>query len=125
MLIDTDVLIFAFRGNRNAVTILDNLPEKYISVITYMEILQGVFNKVEINKFVNYLKKYNFKILPLNEKIGELASKLVLDYTLSHNMQMPDALIASTAIVYNKELLSANFKHFQFIPNLPLKKFVV
>lgn len=125
MLIDTDVLIFAFRGNRNAVNILDNLPKKYISVITYMEILQGVFNKIEINKFVNYIKKYHFTILPLNKEIGELASKLVLDYTLSHNMQMPDALIASTAIVYNKELLSANYKHFQFVPNLSLKKFVV
>lgn len=58
MLIDTDVLIFAFRGNRNAIDILDSLPKKYISVITYMEILQGVFNKAEINKFVKYLKKY-------------------------------------------------------------------
>lgn len=125
MLIDTDVLIFAFRGNRNAIDILDNLPEKYISVITYMEILQGVFNKAEINKFVKYLKKYQFTILPLNEKIGELASDLVFKYTLSHNMQMPDALIASTAIVYDKELLSANYKHFQFISPLLLKKFIV
>lgn len=125
MLVDTDVLIFAFRGNRNAINTLDNMHEKTISVITYMEILQGVFNKTEANKFLNYLKKYNYKILSLNEQIGEVASELVHDYILSHNMQMADALIASTAIFYNKKLLSANYKHFQFIPNLRLSKFVV
>lgn len=125
MLIDTDVLLLPFNGKKNAIDTLDNLINKTISVITYMEVLQGVRDKNELLKFVKYLEKYQFSTLPLNEKIGEMALNLVKNYALSHNMQMGDALIASTAIYYHEELLSANFKHFQFIPNLQIKKFIV
>lgn len=125
MLIDSDVLIFSFRGNANAIDILDNTSNKCISIVNYMEIVQGVRNKNELNKFVKYLEKYQFQILDLNQEVGIFALKLVKDYALSHHMQMADALIASTAIYYNKPLLSANYKHYAFIPNLELIKFKV
>lgn len=125
MLIDTDVIIFSFRGNANAINILDEISNKEISIITYMEILQGMKNKIELNKFSKYLAKYDYKVLDLNKEIGLMALNLVTDYTLSHNMQMADALIASTALYYNKPLLSANHKHYAFIPNLELVKFAV
>lgn len=125
MLIDSDVLIFSFRGNANAIDILDNTSNKCISIVNYMEIVQGVRNKNELNKFVKYLEKYQFQILDLNQEVGIFALNLVKDYALSHHMQMADALIASTAIYYNKPLLSANYKHYAFIPNLDLIKFKV
>ncbi|QMT32267.1 type II toxin-antitoxin system VapC family toxin [Alysiella filiformis] len=125
MLIDTDVLIWLARGNENAKNILLNQNTKYISVITYMEMLQGMKNKLEMNAFLKFLKQYPFEILPLNEKIGEMASHLVKNHALSHNMQMADALIASTAMVYNQSLLSANYKHYHFIDDLNLMKFTV
>lgn len=118
-------MIFSFRGNANAIDILDNTNNKCISIVNYMEIVQGVRNKNELNKFVKYLEKYQFQILDLNQEIGIFALKLVKDYALSHHMQMADALIASTAIYYNKPLLSANYKHYVFIPNLELIKFRV
>lgn len=118
-------MIFSFRGNANAIDILDNTSNKCISIVNYMEIVQGVRNKNELNKFVKYLEKYQFQILDLNQEIGIFALKLVKDYALSHHMQMADALIASTAIYYNKPLLSANYKHYVFIPNLELIKFRV
>lgn len=125
MLIDTDVLIWLARGNENAKKILLNHDVKFISVITYMEMLQGMKNKAEMNAFLKFLPQYQFEILPLNEMIGEIASQLVQNHALSHNMQMADALIASSAIVYNKPLLSANYKHYHFIQNLNLMKFAV
>lgn len=97
--------------------------KKYISIITYMEMLQGMNNKAELNAFIKHLKDFNYEILPVNERIGKTASELVENYTLSHNMQMLDALIARTAINFDKTLLSANAKHYQFIPNLSFKKF--
>lgn len=125
MLIDSDILIFAFNGKAKATELLDNTMNKEISVITYMEILQGSRNSIELNKFIKYLIKYHYQILPLNQQIVDIASELVKNYTLSHNMQMADALIASTAIVYEKTLISANAKHYQFIPNLSFQKFTV
>lgn len=38
MLIDTDVLIWAFRGNEKASDLLDNEPGFAISIVTYMEL---------------------------------------------------------------------------------------
>lgn len=125
MIIDSDVLIFSFRGNANAIHILDTTQNKEISIITYMELLQGMKNKNELNKFIKYLDKYQYTILDLNAEIGRMALNLVTTYGLSHNMQMFDALIASTATFYNKPLLSANAKHYAFIENLQLVKFIV
>ncbi|MCG7657761.1 type II toxin-antitoxin system VapC family toxin [Wielerella bovis] len=125
MLVDTDVLIWLARGHENAKSSLLNQNKKYISAVTYMEMLQGMRNKAEMNAFLQFLPQYQFEILPLNEKMGEIASELVKNYALSHNMKMADALIASCAIVYNQPLLSANYKHYQFIHHLNLIKFTV
>ncbi len=46
----------------------------------------------------------------------------MLKYSLSHNLDLPDALIASTAIIYDLELYTLNLKHFRYIDNLKLWK---
>ena len=125
MLIDTDVLIWLARGNDNAKRHLLNDATKYISVITYMEMLQGMRNNQEMQAFLKFIKVYHVEVLPINEHIGNMAAELVKTYALSHAMQMADALIASSAIHYRKPLLSANAKHYQFIDDLKLQKFIV
>jgi len=45
MLIDTDVLIWVSRGNDKAIEVLDNIESIVISDVTYMELIQGAFNK--------------------------------------------------------------------------------
>ena len=53
MIIDTDVLIWFLRGNENAQRIIKaNIPFK-ISVINYMELVQGMRSKhdIQIKKF--------------------------------------------------------------------------
>jgi predicted nucleic acid-binding protein len=48
MLIDTDVLIWYLRGNENARNIIhNNIPFK-ISVINYLELIQGMRSKNEL-----------------------------------------------------------------------------
>jgi predicted nucleic acid-binding protein len=50
MLIDTDVLIWYLRGNINAQNIVtNNIPFK-ISVINYMELIQGINTRNEKQK---------------------------------------------------------------------------
>lgn len=124
MLIDTNVLIWLAKNNINAQKLLLTSHKKYISAITYMEMLQGMNNKKEMQAFLKHIGQYNYAILPINEKISDNACRLVETYALSHTMQLPDALIASTAIAYHQPLVTANVKDFQYIPNLNVQKFV-
>ncbi|URI08375.1 hypothetical protein MW290_05745 [Aquincola tertiaricarbonis] len=45
--------------------------------------------------------------------------------TLSHGLQMGDALIAATALEHQVPVLTGNVKHFAAIPSLLLEGFVV
>ena len=48
MLFDTDVLVWLFRGNSKVLRVVDIDINRRISIITYMELLQGARNKQEI-----------------------------------------------------------------------------
>lgn len=48
MLVDTDVLIWHLRGYRQAAQRLDRLAELTLSVISYLELIQGMRNKAEL-----------------------------------------------------------------------------
>ena len=123
MLIDTDVLIWYLRGNENAQEIVNaNIPFK-ISVITYMELIQGMKNKRELEILQKFFKKNSIKITQINENISSGAMFLVEDFCLSHSMEMGDALIATTALENKEILLTANDKHYKFIPNIQIQKF--
>jgi len=51
LIIDTDVLIWYLRGNINAKSIVEkNIPFS-ISAVTYMELIQGMKDKIEFRKF--------------------------------------------------------------------------
>ena len=45
MLIDTDVLVWYMRGNERAKRVIKNSDGFSISVVTYMELVQGLRNK--------------------------------------------------------------------------------
>ncbi len=125
MLIDTDILIWAMRGRTEAIDYLTQSENKNLSVVTYMEMLQGVRNKREQRIFERYCQEENFNVLLIDKEISLMAIDLVRQFGLSHHMQMADALIASTAIHHNIPLLSANQKHYRFIDNLVLLPFVL
>ena len=63
MILDTDVIIWAFRKNEKAnKLLLDNIFS--ISAITYMELLQGAKSKQELNAIKRFLKVFDVKVLP-------------------------------------------------------------
>ncbi|GHS88285.1 ribonuclease VapC [Synergistales bacterium] len=126
MVIDTDVLIWFFRGNLNAVSALDEIPvgERFISVITYMELLQGMRNKTELRIFQEIFEYSELIVLPLNRDIGNIACQYLEQFHLTSGLRIEDALIAATATTYNMELFSGNYKHFKDL-KIPLKRFYV
>jgi predicted nucleic acid-binding protein len=123
MLIDSDVLIWYIRGNKNAQNAINNNIPFKISVINYMEVIQGVKDKRELKLLQKYLKKWSVDIMQINESISTRAMFLVEDYFLSHSLELGDAIIASTALENQETILTGNDKHYKFIPNIQIQKF--
>jgi len=123
MLVDTDVLVWYMRGNEKAKRVIEDLKSFSISVVTYMGLVQGLRNKEELNVLRNSLKGWNAEIIYINEEISIKAMFLVEQYYLSHSIQLADALIGATAMIYGLPLLTANTKHYTTIKNIILKKF--
>jgi len=42
------------------------------------------------------------------------------NFRLSHNLQIPDAIIAASAVTFKLPLFTYNLKDFKFIPNIRL-----
>jgi len=123
LLIDTDVLIWYLRGNENAYKIIsENIPFK-ISVISYIELMQGVRDKNELKILQKQLKNWSAEIIQIHDNISTRAMFFIEDYFLSNSLEFADAVIAATAIENRDVLLTANDKHYGFIPNIRLNKF--
>jgi hypothetical protein len=123
MLIDTDVLIWYLKGNEKAYKIIENSNNFFISVVTYMELVQGMRNKKELNNLRKALHIWNAQILYISEDISAKAMFYVEQHFLSHSIQLADALIGATAIVYGNPVLTGNDKHYKVLKDLEIKIF--
>ena len=123
MILDTDILIWYLRGNKNALDAVMNALPFSVSIVTYMELLQGMRNKQELEKMKKAFKEMDVNIIPLTEHISICAADYVEQFSLSNSMEMADALIASTCVELNETLFTANDKHYKMIKELKIKEF--
>ena len=123
MLFDTDVLIWCFRGVAKAAKAIEDDPTPTISVVTYMELVQGVRDKKELKSITSFLADMGIPVLPLTENIGHRASIYLEEHALKDGMAMADALIAATAVERSLTLCTGNAKHFRVISDLELDVF--
>ena len=124
MLFDTDVLIWFHRGNAGAAALASSVAQRFISVVTLLEVLQGAKNRREQDDIKDFLETFNFQVLPLTENIGSRAVVYVEEYGLSPGLHALDALIAATAAEQGLTLATANRRHFACLTGLRLKIFV-
>lgn len=115
MLFDTDVLIWVLRGNIKAARAVDASDQRSVSVVTFMELLQGARDKREVKTIKSFLADMHFGMLPLTENIGHRASIYMEEYGLGARMSMADALIAATAVEANQPLMTGNDKHYKSV----------
>ena len=101
---------------------MDEMPFS-ISIITYMELMQGMRDKRELEKTKKALAEMNVEIIPLTESISLRASDYVEKYALSHSMALADALIAGTCVEEGKTLITANDKHYRAVEELQIQVF--
>ena len=125
VVVEPDVLIWHFRGYAQATRRLDQLPSLKLSAVSYLEILQGMRNQAELAAVKQMLERRRATILPLTEPITLRAIALMESLTLSHGLQMGDALIVATARVQGLPLLTGNVKHFASVEHLSIEGFSV
>ena len=87
--------------------------------------LQGMRNKAELLAVQKMLDKRSATLLPITEAITQRAIELMEAITLSHGLQMGDALIAATALEHDIPVLTGNVKHFVAVPGLNVVAFVL
>ena len=89
-----------------------------------MELIQGMKDKKEFRRFQKQFKKWKTEVIHIDQDVSSRAVFYVQEYSLSHSMMLADALIAATSVQNSEILATANDKHYKFIPNIELKKFI-
>lgn len=121
VLVDTDILIDISRNDLRAIKKVEDIKNRAtvsISVITKLELIRGCRNKIELTGLEDFIER--FEIRHINEAVSAKTEELFKLYRLSHGVQIPDMLIAATALVHQIPLLSKNQKDFNFIDGLHL-----
>ena len=123
MMFDTDVLIWASRGSFQAAAWINSDPHRAVSIVSVMEVLQGARSRNDMKSLQQSFRALQFRILPLTESIGHVALALIEEHALAAGLQIPDALIAATAIDAGEVLATSNVRHFRSIRSLEVKAF--
>ena len=113
-LLDTDILVNVGRGDAAAIAQLSDImtvERVHVSAVTEMELIVGCRNKSELRNLAKLLER--FVVVPLTPEITTTSITLLKTYRLSHGLLIADALIAASALVTDRVLLSGNAKHFR------------
>jgi predicted nucleic acid-binding protein len=118
VLCDTNIFISAFNGRVDTIDQLSKigLSDIVLSSITVMELFQGMGNKSELAQMKKKIKFYD--VVQIDEAISQKAIEIIETYKLSHGLQIPDAIIAATAIVHQIPLYTYNTRDFDFLPGI-------
>ena len=122
---DTNIFIEFYKGNSEIIENLQKIGSKNITLssVTAGELIYGALNKSELKNLKADINQLN--VLPLGQKISENFIELMLKYSLSNNLDLPDALIASTAIITGLELYTLNLKHFKYIEGIKAAQWIL
>lgn len=117
---DTNIFISLFRQMPETIDALRAIGDKNVLIpsVSVMELYRGMENKKELKAMSNKIRYYN--IIHFNEAVSEKATELILKYKLSHNLQIPDALIGAMSLIYELPLFTYNKKDFKFIDGIIL-----
>lgn len=112
-LVDTDILIDHLRGYPRARAFLEERyrenDDLYCSVITRAELFSGLRpgEEEEVRALLNSLKE-----IPIDRFVAEEAGAYRRKFRRSHQLLLPDALIAASCKVKGSTLVTLNVKHF-------------
>jgi len=112
-LLDSDVIIWHLRGRKEITEILRDLQRFGLpgcSALTVLEVQLGVKRGEEegTERFLRSLKIFDVHI-----EIAMKAAQIIREYkTKGVTLDLPDAIIASTCLLYDLILVTYNTKHY-------------
>lgn len=125
MIVDTDILIWYFRGDEAARRFLGRVPfpERTVSALTVMELLQGCRDQREVRHMAVFVSENLAAVIHPDEAISRHAIRLLERHALQAGLRVVDALIAATALEAAAPLATANFRNYRVIAGLSLLRF--
>ncbi len=113
-LLDSDIIIWHLRGRKEITEMLKDLQRSGLpacSAISVLEVQLGVKTKDEEGTTNRFLE--SLKVFDLNTEIAKIAAGLIREDRIKGvTMDIPDAIIASTCIMYDLILVTYNRKHY-------------
>ena len=115
ILCDSNIVFKYFRGEQNIVHEVDTLgfERLAVSAVTMAEMYFGM-KKNEVRDTKELLNKFSH--YQIDKQVSRKFVSLMLEYR--NAITLPDALIASTALVYDVPLYTHNRKDFDFIEGI-------
>lgn len=124
--LDTDTVSFFFRGIPQVISKVDQYIVNHgfinISVITYYEVLNGLFYKdakKQLARFEEFVRLNN--VLPFTQEAAAVSAKIFAELrqngnVIGHN----DVLIAGIALENDMVVITNNTNHFERIKGLEI-----
>lgn len=121
LVVDTSILIDHLRGGmvwRDFLAGVEKDSEFFIPTIAIFELYSGKSTKDSLvsHKVISLIKL--FQKIELTESIAKRAGEIYRD--LSMTFQVPDYIIAASALEIGGTVITLNRKHFQQVPGLSL-----
>ncbi len=119
ILIDTNVFVDHLRGHKPATEFFESLTARddvIFSAITEAELIAGKecddSNKKEL--LLHFLHRWDK--IPVSNQIALMAG----DISRGYGLEVPDAIIAATALVNKAEVVTKNIKDFKHVTGLEI-----
>ncbi|MFW6251036.1 MAG: type II toxin-antitoxin system VapC family toxin [Alkalispirochaetaceae bacterium] len=124
-LIDTDIIIYSFKGNSVVKENLTNhrMDPMAISVITYGEMVYGARRSRQVERNLATVRRVAeiYPVLPVTQSVVETFAEIRAElHATGTPLDDMDLLIAATALSHNLTLVTNNEKHFSRIPGVSL-----
>jgi len=116
-LLDTNAVIYYFRGMQKAIAVFKLIED------ANEEVNLSVITKIELLSFDNEDELKNIDRLLVNSRIFSLDDEIVdktIEVRRKYKLKLPDAIIAATAMVNNLILVTHNKKDFKKIRGLKI-----
>ena len=125
-LLDTDTVSYFLKGNKEIVITLNKYLLEFcsinISIVTYYEILNGLYYKNAKKQLEKFMLFIDFShVVPLTKKSATIAANITAKLKKNGNfIGHNDVLIAGIAIENDYTLITNNTNHFSRIENLEI-----
>ena len=116
---DTSILIYKLRGGKKwdeFVAVIGKDAELFLPSIVVFELYSGQSSKdKEVEKNLRRVVGY-FEVVELTRKISKIAGEIYRDQ--AKDLEVPDYIVAATALEMDAEVVTLNKKHFVNVKGL-------